>query len=54
MKQNTDVEEEHHVSGMKEPSSVQQRLENRFVNERAVHPRVMTSVELHNSLFALT
>jgi hypothetical protein len=46
--------EEHQVSRMKEPSSVQQQLENRFVNERAVHPRMMTSVELHNSLFTLT
>jgi len=54
MKQNTDVEDEHNVSRMKEPSSVKQQLENRFVNERAVHPHMMTSVELHNSLFPLT
>jgi hypothetical protein len=53
MTQNSDVQETHHVSKMKHPSSAMQQLKNRFVNERAVHPRILTSVELHNSLFIL-
>jgi hypothetical protein len=39
---------------VKEPSSAKQGLEKRFVNERAVHPRMLTCFELHNSLFTLT
>jgi len=51
MKQNRAFKEEHHVSRMKEASSVKQQFENRFVNERAVHPGMMTAVELHNSFY---
>jgi hypothetical protein len=39
---------------VKELSFAKQRLENRIVNERAVHPHMLTYFELHNPLFTLT
>jgi hypothetical protein len=51
MKQNRALKQERHISRMKEASSAKQQFEKRFVNERAVHPGMMTSAELHNSLY---